>query len=66
MLSVQFIGWSILKVTSNEKYTNEEQSYAAGLVEGYITEDLIFIHSTNVFKEKEPSDHVWFHNSYHV
>lgn len=45
---------------SNEKYSNEEQAYAAGLVEGYITEDLIFTHSTNIYTGKEPSEHVWF------
>lgn len=51
-------GWTILKVASNEKYSNEEQAYAAGLVEGYLTEDVIYIHSRNVYNGKEPSDHV--------
>ena len=53
------LGWTVLKVKSNENYSNEQQAYAAGLVEGYITEDIIFAHSTNVYTEKNPSDHVF-------
>ena len=53
------LGWTVLKVKSNENYSNEQQAYAAGLVEGYITEDVIFTHSTNVYTEKNPSEHVF-------
>ena len=40
------------------KYTNEEQSYAAGLLEGYLTENEIFTHSKNIYGEKKPSKFV--------
>ena len=31
---------------------------AAGLIEGYLTEDLIYTHSKNIYGEKQPSKHV--------
>ena len=43
---------------SNERNSNEEQSMAAGLIEGYLTEDLIYTHSKNIYGEKQPSKHV--------
>lgn len=43
---------------TNPKYTNEEQSYAAGLLEGYLTENEIFTHSKNIYGEKKPSKFV--------
>ena len=43
---------------SNEKESNEDQSKAAGLIEGYLTEDLIYTHSKNIYGEKQPSKHV--------
>ncbi|XP_060577603.1 putative phospholipase B-like 2 [Ruditapes philippinarum] len=40
-------GWSYLSVTTNGDYTDEEQSYAAGAIEGYLTKDHITMHWKN-------------------
>ena len=37
---------------------------AAGLIEGYLTEDLIYTHSKNIYGEKQPSKHVFMFFSY--
>ena len=52
------VGWNILKVSSNEDFSNEDQSYAAGLIEGYLSEDMIYTHSKNIYTEKQPSEFV--------
>ena len=41
-------GWSIFNVTTNNKYSNEKQSYFAGYLEGYIYCDKINYHFTNI------------------
>ncbi|XP_019646656.1 PREDICTED: putative phospholipase B-like 2 [Branchiostoma belcheri] len=40
-------GWSFLTVTTNEKYNDSVQAYAAGLVEGYLTRDHMYNHWLN-------------------
>ncbi|KAL5017012.1 hypothetical protein ScPMuIL_006601 [Solemya velum] len=45
--SINITGWSYLEVTTSEKYEDEMQAYAAGLVEGYITKELIALHWIN-------------------
>ena len=52
------LGWNILKVSSNQDFSNEDQSYAAGLIEGYLSEDMIYTHSKNIYTEKQPSEFV--------
>ena len=47
-------GWGILRVETNPEYSNEIQSYAAGFLEGYLTENDIYIYSVNTYDEKEP------------
>lgn len=39
---------------TNPEYSNEIQSYAAGFLEGYLTENDIYIYSVNTYDEKEP------------
>ncbi|XP_069136385.1 putative phospholipase B-like 2 [Argopecten irradians] len=38
---VNTTGWSFLNLTTSADYDNEDQAYAAGLVEGFMTADLI-------------------------
>lgn len=40
-------GWAYLDVTTNASYPDEVQAYAAGLAEGYLTKDLIYMHWMN-------------------
>ena len=35
-----------------------EAAYAAGLIEGYLSEDMIYTHSKNIYTEKQPSEFV--------
>ena len=39
---------------TNPEYSNEIQSYAAGFLEGYLTENDIYIYSVNTYDDKEP------------
>ena len=48
-------------MSSNEDFSNEDQSYAAGLIEGYLSEDMIYTHSKNIYGEKQPSEFVVFY-----
>ena len=41
-------GWNIFNVTTNNKYSNEKQSFFAGYLEGYIYCDKINYHYTNI------------------
>ena len=52
------IGWGILRIETNPSYSNEDQSYAAGFLEGIITENDIHIYTTNIYNEKQPTDYV--------
>ena len=45
-------------MSSNQDFSNEDQSYAAGLIEGYLSEDMIYTHSKNIYTEKQPSEFV--------
>ncbi|XP_067135392.1 putative phospholipase B-like 2 [Centruroides vittatus] len=54
-------GWSYLEVHTNPSYSDSFQAYAAGLVEGYLTADLISKHWNNLYvhyckNEKEYCD----------
>ncbi|XP_023243067.1 putative phospholipase B-like 2 [Centruroides sculpturatus] len=54
-------GWSYLEVHTNPLYSDSFQAYAAGLVEGYLTTDLISKHWNNLYlnyckNEKEYCD----------
>lgn len=44
-------GWSFLRVVTNEVYSDEEQAYGAGLLEGNLTCDLMKDRWANVFHE---------------
>ena len=57
-VAINETGWNILKVKSNEEFSNEDQSYAAGLIEGYLSQDMIYTHSKNIYGEKQPSKHI--------
>lgn len=37
------LGWNYLSIRSNEKYSNADQSYAAGFLEGALTAKQIYI-----------------------
>ncbi|KAK7477434.1 hypothetical protein BaRGS_00031336 [Batillaria attramentaria] len=55
-------GWAFLKVESNQSYPDTQQAYAAGLAEGYLTEELINLHWTNTLQGYCPqpySDFCW-------
>uniref|UniRef100_T1IJU9 Phospholipase B-like n=1 Tax=Strigamia maritima TaxID=126957 RepID=T1IJU9_STRMM len=41
------IGWSYLEVSTNGSYPDKMQAYAAGIVEGYLTYQLIYKHWIN-------------------
>ena len=43
--------WSQIEIHSNEKYPDSDQSYYSGLIEGYLTEELITNHFNNKFEE---------------
>ena len=60
------IGWGILRLETNPDYSNEIQSYAAGFLEGILTEFDIFVISTNIYTDKEPTDlvDIVFSNSF--
>ena len=36
--------WDFLEVETNGDFTDNEQAYAAGLVEAYLTKDLVIMH----------------------
>lgn len=40
-------GWSVLEIETNEKVADMDQAYAAGLLEGTITRDMISLHLIN-------------------
>ncbi|XP_015925352.1 putative phospholipase B-like 2 [Parasteatoda tepidariorum] len=42
------VGWSYLEIKSYEKYPDPIQAYAAGVVEGYLTADLLRKHFSNL------------------
>lgn len=42
-------GWSYLEIHTNEFYNDSFQAYAAGLVEGYLTSELIDKHWNNLY-----------------
>ncbi|GBM34367.1 Putative phospholipase B-like 2, partial [Araneus ventricosus] len=44
-------GWSYLEVKSNELYPDPIQAYAAGLIEGHLTADLLKKHWSNVIMD---------------
>ncbi len=41
--------WSYLEVYTNEKFDDLKQAYAAGIVEGILTKDLIDLHWYNTY-----------------
>ncbi|GLH10836.1 Phospholipase B-like [Gryllus bimaculatus] len=43
-------GWSFLELQSNGQATDEDQVYAAGVLEGYVTSELIYEHWFNTMK----------------
>jgi len=58
--SLEKIGWDVLKVeTGNSDVVDEIKAYAAGYIEGYVTQKRIWTHFSNMFdytwgKEKMP------------
>ncbi|KPJ17049.1 Putative phospholipase B-like 2 [Papilio machaon] len=43
-------GWAFLEVHTSKDVTDEQQAYAAGFIEGYLTRDLIWMHWQNMLK----------------
>ena len=41
--------WSFFEVHTNQSETDENQARAAGMLEGYLTSDLIFKHYQNMY-----------------
>ena len=52
----EYLGTLILRLETNSDYSNEIQSYAAGFLEGILTEFDIYVISTNIYTDKEPTD----------
>uniref|UniRef100_A0A2I9LPG8 Phospholipase B-like n=1 Tax=Centruroides hentzi TaxID=88313 RepID=A0A2I9LPG8_9SCOR len=52
-------GWSLLEVHTNASYNDSFQAYAAGLVEGYLTADLISKHWNNLYENYCKNDQVF-------
>lgn len=48
------IGWNYLVIHTNPDYSNEDQAYAAGLLEGYLTRKQIYTHVQNQHYDREP------------
>ncbi|XP_070812719.1 putative phospholipase B-like 2 [Pituophis catenifer annectens] len=44
---IQDNGWAVLDLTTNEKYNDSIQAYAAGLAEAAVSEQLIYMHWMN-------------------
>lgn len=59
-------GWSLLEIETNEQASDEDQAFGAGLLEGYLTKDLINLHLINTVgdfceeQSKTCSDLVYF------
>ncbi|XP_025154223.1 putative phospholipase B-like lamina ancestor isoform X2 [Harpegnathos saltator] len=52
-------GWSVIEIETSSKYPDTVQAYAAGLLEGSLTWQLIYHHwynTVNVFCEKQPDE----------
>eukprot|EP00941_MAST-03F_sp_MAST-3F-sp1_P004216 g4216.t1 len=45
--TVMEVGWAQLRIESSDKFTDEDQAYAAGYLEGYLTRDLIHAFLSN-------------------
>ncbi|XP_013170935.1 PREDICTED: putative phospholipase B-like 2 isoform X1 [Papilio xuthus] len=43
-------GWAFLELHTSKDVTDEQQAYAAGFIEGYLTRDLIWMHWQNMLK----------------
>ena len=53
---VNTTGWSYLSLQTNASYSDELQSTAAGMAEGYLTSDFIHMHHTNTLGDYCKSD----------
>ncbi|KAK8803715.1 hypothetical protein WA158_001409 [Blastocystis sp. Blastoise] len=51
-------GWNFLSINTNEKNSNEDQAYAAGLLEGILTHNQIYTHIKNQKTEEKPQEKV--------
>lgn len=51
-LNLYFHSWYLLEVETNGDYNDENQSYAAGIVEGALTWSLIHTHLENTIRRK--------------
>ncbi|XP_070572931.1 putative phospholipase B-like 2 [Ptychodera flava] len=56
---IQNSGWAHLNLTTNPKYDDSVQAYAAGLIEGYLSSTLIYYHWVNTVYEfcVQPSEY---------
>lgn len=43
--------WSTLQIETNEAISDDQQAYAAGYLEGYLTKDLISLHILNTLDD---------------
>lgn len=46
--NLETTGWAKLHISTNAKYADAQQAYAAGVIEGYLTEDRIYSHWNNL------------------
>jgi hypothetical protein len=57
--AINTTGWAFLDITSNNAYDADEQAYAAGFVEGWLTADLMYdywqSYAANEYKDATPS-----------
>ena len=44
MFFLYIFSWDFLEVETNGDYPDNDQAYAAGLVEAYLTKDLVVMH----------------------
>lgn len=56
LLIYTFLGWSVLRITTNSAFDDAIQAYAAGLAEAYLTHHKMYQHYKNFFVETKFSD----------
>lgn len=45
-----FFRWAFVEVESKATWPDEQQAFAAGMAEGYLTKDLIYAHYRNTLE----------------
>jgi len=50
---LKHFSWAYLTVVTNDKFSNRDQAYAAGVVEAHLTKDLITMHWKNTVEGRQ-------------